>query len=98
MKKFLVVLFLLVAGLAIQTKAQTVSASPDGKKYHTADCKLSGDAVDMTLAAAKKAGKTSCGICKADEHLNDKKVQCSDKTADDTHCKRMTKNKDGKCH
>jgi len=30
------------------------------RKYHTADCKLSGDADGMTLAAAKKAGKTAC--------------------------------------
>lgn len=97
MKKFLVLVFFLMAGLAIQSKAQTVYASSKGEKYHTADCKLSGDADGMTLAAAKKAGKTACGVCKPDEHLKDKQVQCSGKTADGTQCKRQTSSKDGKC-
>ena len=30
-------------------------------------------------AAAKKAGKGPCGICKPDEHIKDKTVQCSGK-------------------
>ena len=97
MKKFIIILFLLVVGLAFKTNAQTVYASSKGEKYHTADCKLSGDANGMTLAAAKKAGKAACAICKPDEHLKDKMVQCAGKTADGTQCKRMTSSKDGKC-
>lgn len=97
MKKFIVILFVLMAGLAVKTKAQTVYASAKGEKYHTADCKLSGDADDMTLAAAKKAGKTGCAMCKPDDHFKDKTAQCSAKTADGTQCRRMTGSKDGKC-
>ncbi len=97
MKKFLVIVFFLMAGLAFKTKAQTVYSSAKGEKYHIADCKLSGDADGMTLAAAKKAGKTCCGVCKADDHLKDKMAQCAGKTADGTQCKRMTSSKDGKC-
>ncbi len=97
MKKFLFLLVLLMAGLAINTKAQKVYVSSKGEKYHTADCKLSGDANSLTLAAAKKAGKTACAMCKPDEHLKDKMVQCSGKTADGTQCKRMTGSKEGKC-
>ena len=98
MKKFLILLFFLVAGTAIKSNAQTVYASPKGEKYHTADCKLSGDADGMTLAAAKKASKSACAMCKPDEHLKDKMVQCAGKTADGTQCKRMTGSKDGKCY
>ncbi len=97
MKKIVVIAFFLFFGLAIKGFSQTVYASDKGEKYHTADCKQSGDAKDLTLAAAKKAGKTACGICKPDEHLKDKNVQCSGKTADGTRCKRMTGSKEGKC-
>lgn len=97
MKKFLILSLFLVAGLAVKTKAQTVYASAKGEKYHTADCKLSGDANGMELADAKKAGKGACAVCKPDEHVKDKKAQCSGKTADGTQCKRMTSNKNGKC-
>ena len=98
MKKILVVLFFLMAGLALKSNAQTVYAASKGEKYHTADCKLSGDADGMTLAAARKAGKTACAICKPDEHFKDKMAQCTGKTADGTQCKRMTSSKDGKCY
>ncbi len=97
MKKIITIAFFLFFGLAIKGFSQTVYASDKGEKYHTADCKLSGDAKDLTLAAAKKAGKTGCGICKPDDHLKDKTAQCSGKTADGTRCKRMTGNKEGKC-
>ncbi|MBS1487744.1 MAG: hypothetical protein JST43_09155 [Bacteroidetes bacterium] len=97
MKKILIIFFVMMAGLAIKSKAQTVYASPKGEKYHTADCKLSGDADGLTLAAAKKAGKTACAMCKPDEHLKDKMAQCSGKTKDGTRCKRMTASKSGKC-
>ncbi|GHM99704.1 hypothetical protein WSM22_11940 [Cytophagales bacterium WSM2-2] len=97
MKKIFVVTLFLVAGLAIKTKAQTVYASAKGEKYHTADCRMSGDANGMELADAKKANKTACAVCKPDEHLKDKKAQCTGKTADGTQCKRMTGNKSGKC-
>jgi hypothetical protein len=97
MKKILVVFFVLMVGFAFKGKAQTVYASAKGEKYHTADCKLSGDADAMTLAAAKKAGKGACGVCKPDTHLKDKLSQCTGKTKDGTRCKRMTANKNGKC-
>jgi hypothetical protein len=97
MKKILIVFLFLMVGLAIKTKAQTVYASSKGEKYHTADCKLSGDASGMELSDAKKAGKTACAMCKPDEHLKDKKAQCTGKTADGTQCKRMTSDKSGKC-
>ncbi len=98
MKKILVIGFFLLFGLAVKGFSQTVYASDKGEKYHTADCKLSGDAKDMTLAAAKKAGKSACGICKPDEHMKDKLAQCDGKTADGTRCKRMTGDKSGKCY
>jgi hypothetical protein len=97
MKKILILSLFLIVGLAYKIKAQTVYASAKGEKYHTADCKLSGDAGGMELADAKKAGKTACAICKPDEHLKDKKTQCTSKTADGTQCKRMTSDKGGKC-
>jgi hypothetical protein len=97
MKKILILSVLLMAGLAMKAKAQTVYTSAKGEKYHTADCKLSGEASGMELAEAKKAGKTACAMCKPDEHLKDKKVQCAGKTADGTQCKRMTSDKSGKC-
>ena len=97
MKKIFAITLCLFLGLAVKGFSQTVYASDKGEKYHTADCKQSGDAKDLTLAAAKKAGKTSCGICKPDEHLKDKTAQCAGKTADGTKCKRMTSSKEGKC-
>jgi hypothetical protein len=54
MKKLLILSLFIFFGLATKTYGQTVYASDKGEKYHTADCKLSGDAKDMTLAAAKK--------------------------------------------
>ena len=48
MKKLLV-LSLVFFAFAFTAKAQTVYASEKGEKYHTADCKLSGDAVGMKL-------------------------------------------------
>ncbi len=98
MKKIFILSSLLFFGLAFKGFSQTVYASDKGEKYHTADCKLSGDAKDMTLAAAKKAGKGPCGICKPDDHFKDKVVQCSGKTADGTRCKRMTSSANGKCY
>jgi hypothetical protein len=98
MKKVLIIAALLCFGLALKGFSQTVYASEKGEKYHTADCKMSGDAKDMTLASAKKAGKGACGICKPDEHFKDKTAQCKGKTADGTRCKRMTGDKGGKCY
>ena len=97
MKKIFILVLFICFGLAIKGYSQTVYASDKGEKYHTADCKQSGDAKDMTLAAAKKAGKGPCGICKPDEHFSDKTVQCSGKTKDGTRCKRMTSSKSAKC-
>jgi hypothetical protein len=98
MKKIFILTFLIILGFAARSHAQTVYSSAKGEKYHTADCKLSGDADNMTLAAAKKAGKTGCGVCKPDEHFKDKVSQCKGKTADGTRCKRMTASKDNKCY
>lgn len=98
MKKIFVLALVLFLGIAVKGFSQTVYASEKGTKYHTADCKLSGDAKDMTLASAKKAGKTSCSICKPEDHFKDKTVQCSGKTADGTRCKRMTSAANGKCY
>ncbi len=98
MKKIVVLTFVLFAGLAMKGYSQTVYASAKGEKYHTADCKLSGDADGMTLAAAKKLNKGACGVCKPDEHFKDKVSQCTGKTADGTRCKRMTSTKDNKCY
>jgi hypothetical protein len=98
MKKVLIITSILFFGLATKSLAQTVYASDKGEKYHTADCKQSGDAKDMTLDAAKKKGKGPCGICKPEEHFKDKTTQCAGKTADGTRCKRMTSNKNSKCY
>lgn len=97
MKRILFAAFVLVAITGLRAAAQTVYASDKGEKYHTADCNLSGDAKDMTLDAAKKAGKTPCAMCKPNDHFKDKTVRCGGKTADGTRCKRMTANKNGKC-
>lgn len=98
MKKVFFWTIVLVLGLAAKGFSQTVYASEKGEKYHTADCKMSGDAKDMTLSAAKKAGKGPCGVCKPEDHFKDKTTQCAGKTADGTRCKRMTGNKNGKCY
>jgi hypothetical protein len=98
MRKIFILATLLFFGLAVKGFSQTVYASDKGTKYHTADCNLSGDAKDMTLAAAKKAGKRGCGVCKPDDHFKDKTSQCTSKTADGTRCKRQTGNKNGKCY
>ncbi len=96
MKKIIIITFFLFLGLSWKGYSQTVYASDKGEKYHTADCKLSGDAKDIKLAAAKKAGKGPCGICKPDVAVVAK--QCAGKTADGTRCKRMTASKAGKCY
>ena len=98
MKKALILSLFLFFGIALKGFSQTVYASAKGEKYHTADCKLSGDADGMTLEAAKKAKKGACGVCKPDQHLKDKVAQCSGKTADGTRCKRMTFSSKGKCY
>jgi hypothetical protein len=98
MKRIIVITFFLVAGVAFNGFSQTVYSSAKGEKYHTADCKLSGDADNMTLSAAKKAGKSQCGVCKPDEHVKDKVAQCGGKTNDGKRCKRMTASKAGKCY
>ncbi len=82
---------------ATATLAQTVYSSPQGKKYHTADCRLSGEAEAMTRTAARKAGKVACDICKPNSLGNAKLSQCTGKTADGTRCKRLTANQNKKC-
>jgi hypothetical protein len=78
-------------------RAQTVYSSEKGEKYHTADCRLSGDANSMSVADAKKKGKKPCEMCKPNEIGKKKLAQCSGKTADGSRCKRMTANKNKKC-
>jgi hypothetical protein len=97
MKKILFLGLFFFFALATSSFGQTVYASSKGEKYHTADCKLSGDADGMTLDAAKKAKKGACGVCKPNEHLKDKVKQCVGKTVDGTKCKRMTASSTGKC-
>ena len=97
MRTFLILVSLFCFGLASSGYSQTIYASEKGEKYHTADCKLSGDAKEMTLATAKKIGKEPCGVCKPEQHFRDKTTQCKGKTADGTRCKRMTGDKGGKC-
>jgi hypothetical protein len=98
MKRVLFASIVLLAITTLHASAQTVYASDKGDKYHTADCNLSGDARDMRLATAKKAGKGPCAICKPDSHFKDKTVRCAGKTAEGTRCKRMTASKGGKCY
>ena len=97
MKKFLFASVLVFAA-TLGASAQTVYASEKGEKYHTADCNLSGDANDMTLAAAKKAGKKACAVCKPESHFKDKTVRSTGKTVGGTRCKRMTSSKAGRCY
>lgn len=97
MKKILVLSLFLFFGLSIKAFSQTVYSSPKGEKYHTADCRLSGEAAPIKLADAKKVGKGACDICKPNELGKAKLKQCSGKTADGTRCKRMTANKTKKC-
>lgn len=98
MKKIFFAAFILMLFTGIRSIGQTVYASDKGEKYHTADCKLSGDAKDLTLAAAKKAGKGPCGVCKPEDHFKDATTQCTGKTQDGKRCRRMTSNKKGKCY
>lgn len=97
MKKFLIISVFLFLGLSYRAFSQTVYTSPKGEKYHTADCRLSGEAAPVKLAKAKKAGKGACDICKPNELGKATLNQCSGKTADGTRCKRMTANKNKKC-
>jgi hypothetical protein len=98
MKKIIVIAFFLVIGIAFKGFSQTVYSSAKGEKYHTADCNLSGDADNMKLSVARKAGKKPCDVCKPDDHTKDKVSQCKSKTADGKRCKRMTANQAGKCY
>lgn len=97
MKKIIVVSVLLFFGLSFKALSQTVYTSPKGEKYHTADCRLSGEASPVKIADAKKAGKGACDICKPNELGKAKLNRCDGKTADGTRCKRMTANKNKKC-
>lgn len=97
MKKILYLTLVFVALATVTSFGQTVYSSEKGEKYHTADCKLSGDANAIKLADAKKNGKGACGVCKPDEWVKAKLTQCSGKTKDGARCKRMTANKNKKC-
>lgn len=98
MMKSLLISAFFCLGLATAGKAQTVYSSAQGEKYHTADCRLSGDALPLKLADAKKAGKGPCDICKPNELGKAKLNRCDGKTADGTRCKRMTANKNKRCY
>lgn len=97
MKKFIFFLLLNVGGILTQANAQTVYSSDKGEKYHSADCKFSGDAKELPIAKAKKAGKKACELCKPDELGKAKLTQCKGKTKEGQRCKRMTANKTNKC-
>lgn len=77
--------------------AQTVYSSEKGEKYHTGDCRLSGDATPVALAEATKKKKTACNVCKPDVWLKQSLSQCTGKTKDGKQCRRMTANKNKKC-
>jgi len=96
-KNYMLTLLFLVFG-TLCSFGQTVYSSQKGEKYHTADCKLSGDANAVALADAKKSGKSACGVCKPDEWVKAKLTQCDGKTKDGTQCKRMTANSNKKCY
>ncbi len=98
MKKFIAIAVFLFLGLSFKGFSQTVYTSPKGEKYHTADCRLSGEASPVKLAEAKKAGKGACDICKPNELGKASLKQCSGKTVDGTRCKRMTSNKNKRCY
>jgi hypothetical protein len=98
MNKILLLCIVLLGVSYSKVSAQTVYASEKGEKYHTADCNLSGDARDMRLATAQKAGKKACAVCKPEDHFKDKTARCKGKTADGTRCKRMTASKGGRCY
>ena len=98
MKKTIALFLFLLAGISINALCQTVYSSAKGQKYHTADCRLSGNAEPLKLADAKKAGKTACEICKPNDLGKAQLNQCLGKTADGTRCKRMTANKNKKCY
>lgn len=97
MKKLVGVLVFLVGGVLV-TNAQTVYSSAKGEKYHTADCRLSGDADGITMDKAKKAGKKPCEVCKPNELGKASLKQCEGKTKEGTRCKRMTASKGKKCY
>jgi len=97
MKKIIIISVIACLGVAFKGMSQTVYSSAKGEKYHTADCRHSGDAQPLKMANAKKAGKGACDICKPNELGKAKLNQCGGKTADGTRCKRMTANKNKKC-
>jgi len=97
MKKIIIITVMVCLGVAVKGMSQTVYSSAKGEKYHTADCRLSGDAQPLKMANAKKAGKGACDICKPNELGKAKLNQCGGKTVDGTRCKRMTANKNKKC-
>ena len=98
MKKNFYISVLIVLLTTAISYGQTVYTSANGEKYHTADCKLSGEANAIKLADAKKNGKSACGVCKPDEWVKGKLSQCDSKTKDGIRCKRMTANKNKKCY
>ena len=97
MNKIISLTLFLFLALSIRAFSQTVYTSAKGQKYHTADCRLSGDAQAVKIADAKKAGKTACDICKPNDLGKAQLSQCVSKTADGSQCKRMTANKNKKC-
>ncbi|WP_127121511.1 hypothetical protein [Chryseotalea sanaruensis] len=97
MKKLLMSV-LLVFGFVLAAQAQTVYSSAKGEKYHTADCRLSGDAEGINIDKAKKAGKKACDVCKPNELGKAALKQCEGKTKEGVRCKRMTASKGKKCY
>ena len=97
MKKVVLVLGLVVVSV-LAGKAQTVYSSAKGEKYHTADCRLSGEANGMAIDKAKKAGKKPCEVCKPNELGKANLKQCEGKTKEGVRCKRMTASKGKKCY
>jgi hypothetical protein len=93
---FLILIFLFV--VCLYTQAQTVYSSAKGEKYHTGDCRLSGDADALTVDQAKNAGKKPCEVCKPNELGKANLKQCVGKTKNGARCKRMTTSTAKKCY
>ena len=74
-----------------------VYVTHDGDKYHTADCRYSKGADQISLKQAKANGKTACGICKPNSKTGEKQIRCSGITSEGKQCQRMTTDKSGKC-
>ena len=72
--KTLIFTLVLTAFISLKSFSQTVYVQENGKKYHMKNCSVAGTGKKgMTAAEAKKAGYTSCKVCKPDEAMTPEK-------------------------